>query len=131
MTAARAAVQNLLDANLDLTLLGFDAVMAGNSVDSPPQNRFIVVRWEETVSAFQRRGTSRCQVWFHDVDRDYGAIQDAMELVKIVLEEAVHVPGADGVTLTTCKWDEDSPDLFDDGYKTVTKYSVFTVCARR
>lgn len=131
MTEARAAVQSLLDSNADLNTLGFDSVWAGNSIDSPPQNRFIVLRWEEATASFGQRGRTRLTVWFHDTDRDYGGIQQAMQVVRDVLEGAVHVLGADGVTLTTAKWDEDSSDLFDDGYGTVTKWSGFTVVARR
>jgi hypothetical protein len=131
MTVARAAVQSLLEGSTTLAALGFTSIMAANSADAPPQQRFIVIRWEGTTAFVEKRGTSRLQIWFHDTDRDYTAIADAMEIAREALINAVHVTGADGVKITTVRWDEDSPDLFDDGYGTVTKWSAFTVAARR
>jgi hypothetical protein len=132
--AARAAVQGLLEASLapggELRDLGFEAAYAGNSVDTPAENAFIIVRWEETPQAFGRTGKQRLTIWLHSRDRDYADIDTGLEVVKNLLESAVHLPGADGWTLTQADWRGDSQDLYDDGYETITRNSAFDVVSR-
>ena len=126
---ARAAVQTLLETDVILLGIGLEAVYAANAIDTPPEQVFATVHWEEKTMAFEIRGPQTLVIWFHDHDRDYAKIDAMIARAITILEAAVHVPGVDG-TLTTAKWRGTSEDLFDDGYNTVTKNVSFSVISR-
>lgn len=132
--APRAAVQALLEEEIALggvlAVLGFTSVSASNSLDTPADEKFVVTRWEDQAVQFSRHGPQRLTVWFHTREQDYADIDKAMERVKDVLEDAIHVPGVDGWTLTTADWRGDSQDLIDDGFGTLTRNSGFDVVSR-
>ena len=131
---ARAAVQQLVA--LDPVLgngpggIGVENVYAANSVDTPPEQLFIIIKWEPTTVVFKTTGTDRISVWVHDKDRDYTRIGQALERLKTILTDAVHVSGEDGWVLTTAEWRGESPDLYDGGYETVTRFAEFDVVSR-
>lgn len=127
---ARAALQSLLEEDADLAGLGVGAVYPTNSVDTPPEDLFIVIRWDPTTAAFGTTGSSRVAIWVHDTQRDYGRITDCLLRIRDLLTDTVHRTGADGYTLTTAEWLGEGPDLFDGGYNTCTRYADFTVVSR-
>lgn len=128
--AARAALQTLLEEDTELTEIGVEAVYPTNSVDTPGEELFIVIRWDATQVAFKNKGTDRCSIWVHDKQRDYGRITSCLERLKNLLPEQVHLAGEDDWTLTTAEWLGEGPDLFDAGYNTVTRYADFNVVSR-
>lgn len=127
---ARGALQTLLETDAELTALGVQAVYPTNAVDTPPEDFFLIIRWDPTTMAFKSVGSGRVQIWAHDRSRDYGRITDALKRLKDLLPATVHRAGADGWTLTTAEWLGEGPDLFDGGYNTVTRYADFTVVSR-
>ncbi len=134
MTAPRAAIQKLLSEDEELQGLGFGAVYAANTLDNEAMNpleaKFLVVRWENTTPAFSTRGSTACNVWAHDRNPDYGDIAQALLRVRELILSAVHLEGEDGVTLTTSTWTGEGPDLKDDIYHTVVRWSGFNVVGR-
>lgn len=129
--AARSALYKLLADDAELAELGFDTVYTQNSVDTPAEQRFIVIRWEQPAErAFGTKAADRASVWFHDKDRDYGQIDLGIERLKELLANAVHFPGGDGWVLTQAHWNSDGPDLADDGFGTVVRWSNVTVISR-
>lgn len=127
---ARAALQTLLEEDAVLAGHGVAAVYPTNAVDTPQEDLFIVIRWDPTTVAFGTTSSSRVQIWVHDTQRDYGRINDCLRRLKDLIPGQVHLPGADGYTLTTADWNGEGPDLFDGGYNTVTRYADFTVVSR-
>lgn len=127
---ARAALQTLLETDQELTDLGVGAVYPTNALDTPPEELFIVVRWDPTTPAFKTTGADRVQIWVHDVQRDYGRIGACLQRLKELLPATVHFPGTDGYTISTVEWEGEGPDLFDGGYSTCTRYADFTVVSR-
>lgn len=132
--AARASVQSLLEAEVaegeSLHALGFTNVYASNSLDTPPEHQFIVVRWEDWSPQFYRHGPQRLTIWLHTKDLDYADIDKGLEIVKDLMGSAVHLPGSDGWTLTQADWRGDSQDLIDDGFGTLTRNSAFDAVSR-
>lgn len=128
--AARAAVYSLLDEDAELGTIGVQAVYASNSIDTPGEEFFLVIRWETPEVAFKNKGTDHCTVWAHDRQRDYGRIDQALERVKELLTSTVHRTGDDGWTMTCAEWRGDSPDLVDGGFNTLTRNSDFAIPAR-
>jgi hypothetical protein len=126
---ARAAVQTLLENDSILSGIGVGAVYAANSVDTPPEDLFMTVHWDEQAWAFKQHGAETLVIWVHDRQRDFGRIDAAIKRMITIFEDAVHVAGADG-TLTSARWTGTSRDLFDDGYNTVTKNVSFAAVSR-
>lgn len=126
----RAAVQSLLENDAELQTIGVETVYGSNSIDTPAEDLFIVISWSGDVPAFKNIGPDRCSVWAHDKNRDYGRIDKVLKRVQDLLTETIHRPGEDGVTMTLAEWNGDGPDLTDDGFGTVTRFSDFTVVSR-
>jgi hypothetical protein len=133
---SRAAVFSLLSTDTTLHTIGFPAaaVFASNAADDPPE-QFVVIRWEDMPSASlgghdRSFGPQIITVWFHDHDRTYEKVSAGIDRVKAILDAAIHVPGVDGWTITQCDWQGDSGDLWDDGYRTVTRNTSYRIVAR-
>lgn len=132
---ARAAVQSILEGDTGagpetLASLGFTLVVASNSVDTPPDDRFLIVKWLDTNQVFGDTGPKSFQIWAHDKDRDYTQIGLALKRVKDLLSAVTHVVGEDGWTLTQADWRGEGPDLYDGGYETCTRYADFQAATR-
>lgn len=128
---ARAAVYSLLSGDATLAGLGVGAVIPTNAVDTPTEECFLIVRWNDNTRVFGRRGSNLLAVWAHDKNRDYGRITAVLERVEDLLTGTVHRVGADGWIMTQADCNGQGPDLFDSGYETCTRYAEFTVVARR
>lgn len=128
--AARAALFSLLANDGELIGLGVEKVYAANAVDTPGEQCFLIVKWDETVKAYGRTGSNPVSVWAHDKDRDYGRIEAVLNRVENLLADTVHRDGEDGWTLTLATWLGQGPDLYDTGYETCTRYSDFQVASR-
>ena len=128
--AARAALHSLIATDPVLLTIGLEKVYATNSVDTPPEQFFIVVRWDNVTRAFKTKGSQRVSVWVHDKQRDYGRINKALKRLKELLPGTVHREGSDGWILTLAEWEGEGPDLVDGGFHTITRYADFTVVSR-
>ena len=128
--AARAALQSLLEGDQPLIDLGVTTVYPTNSVDTPPDSLFLIVRWDPTTRAFGSKGQDRVQIWAHDKSHDYGRVSACLARLRDLLPAAVQLPGADGWTFVTAEWRGEGPDLYDDGYQTVTRFADFTLVSR-
>ncbi len=116
---SRAAIIKLLKNTVDVPVFGT------NAIDSPKSSQFVIARFEEKEQAFADIGTRKLTVWFHDRQKTYDVIDSMLGLVKGAMVNAVHVPGSDGFTLTQVDWRGDSADLYDDGFRTVTRFSSY------
>lgn len=127
--AARAALYSLLETDPYLSSL-FPRVYAQNSVDTPPEQRFIVIRWEQGDRVFGNHLSERVSIWFHDKDFHYEAIQQGVDRLREISSEVIHREGADGNVLTCLDWISVGPDLADDGFHTRTKWVNLLVVSR-
>lgn len=128
--AARAAVHGLLEADEGLQTLGVGAVYAADTVDTPEEDCFLVIRWQPTTWVYKGKGTDSFTVWAHDREHDFGRINDVLLRVKEILDGRSHATGADGWTLTQADWRGEGPDLSDEGYGTRTRYADFRAVSR-
>lgn len=128
--AARAALHSLIATDPVLLTIGLEKVYATNSVDTPPEQFFIVIRWDNVTRAFKTKGSQRVSVWVHDKQRDYGRINKALKRLKELLPGTVHREGSDEWILTLAEWEGEGPDLVDGGFHTITRYADFTVVSR-
>lgn len=129
---SRAAVNVAIQNDSELLGLGlqFEQTYAANAIDTPIVKPFVVMRWEDTTRSFGDIGTQGLTVWVHDDLGDYTRIDAMLERVKEILTAMVHVSGTDGRIVTQIDWAGDSPDLWDDGFQTITRNSGFRVISR-
>lgn len=134
---ARAAVFGLLayDSILQSVYgINLNKVFPAQAVDTVPRKGpFLILRWEErTVERGRFGARDVLTVWAHiarERSTDFGQINGILERVEEIMLSAIHVSGTDG-TLVTVDFNGRSPDLNDEGYKTITRNSQFTVLSR-
>lgn len=139
--SARAALHALLEADLafedgdegypgSLASIGAEAVYPTNSVDTPAEDLFLIIRWDPTNRVFGTTGTDRFTIWVHDRQKDYGRITDCLTRLRDLIPAQVHLRGEDGWVLSTADWLGEGPDLYDGGYNTLTRYADFQGVSR-
>jgi hypothetical protein len=127
--SARAAVFGLLSAEF-----GADKVWPAHSIDTVPRTgSFLILRWEEQSVTFNQFGQSEVlTVWAHhprESSKDFAPLVAILNRTTEILTSALHVEGEDG-TLTQVDYNGMSPDLNDEGYKTITKNAAYKVLSR-
>ncbi|MBK8246298.1 MAG: hypothetical protein IPK85_02645 [Gemmatimonadetes bacterium] len=127
---------SLLAADGQLQALGlpYGNIWPAQALDTAPRNgRFLILRWEETTVARGRASQSEVlTIWAHcprEMSTDFAPLDAILNRVTEILTSATHVTGADGV-LTCVDYNGKSPDLNDEGYKTITKNAAYTVVSR-
>lgn len=129
---SRAAIYTALkaDAEIDYAAPGYGCYQ-NNSVDTPPEAQFLILRWLDTTPGpTKSRGPVTLQVWAHDHSGSYAVIDKMLARVRDILTAMTHVDGADGKTVTCVDWTGESQDLYDDGFRTITRNAAFTVVSR-
>lgn len=136
--SARAAVYSLLATDGELQSLGvaYGNIWPGQTLDTAPRNsRFLVLRWEEVSVVFRGDIVAEREVltiWAHcprEISTDFAPLDAILNRATEILASAVHVTGDDG-TITCVDYNGKSPDLNDEGYKTITKNAAYTVVSR-
>ncbi len=132
---SRVALVSLLGNDTELRVDGIttDSIHAFQSVDAPPasEETFIIVRWGISASSpFPSRGPVSVTLWVYDVPSSYIRIDRIIKRCREILENAVHVVGSDGWTLTTASWSGTSEDGYDDAFARLMKNVTFNVVSR-
>ena len=109
-------------------------VWSAQAIDVIPRKGYtIFLRWEESTR--QRGGFGDREVltvWVHtprETSGDYTGINEILDRVEEILLTAIHVQGVDGV-LTQVTYNGRSPELNDEGFKTITRNAAFLVGSR-
>lgn len=129
---SRAAVNTAIENSAVLAGLGLvaGATYAANALDATKERPFVVMRWENRPKSFGDRGVQGLTVWVHDQPGDYTRVDKMLAEIRSVLTSMVHVAGVDGMTVTQIDWTGDSADLWDDGFRTITRNAGFSVVSR-
>jgi hypothetical protein len=135
--SGRSAVFNLLSTDPILTsAYGIDRgrVWPAHAVDTVPRKGpFLILRWEE-----RERGRNMASditvltIWAHQAresSTDFATLDLILDRVEELLLGVEHLSGTDG-TITQIDHNGRSPDLNDEGYKTITRNSAFRVLSR-
>lgn len=129
----RAALREMLLNDEAIRALGFDhpeSILNAQGVDTPGFRPFIVIRWQNVIPAFGMVGQQSVAIWVHDEPGDYARIDDTIVRINYLCSNLVHQEGSDGSTISAMTWRGDSDDLFDDGYKTITRNTSFSAAGR-
>jgi hypothetical protein len=134
--SAREAFARLVYEDQAMNDLGFlqANVFTMNSVDTPKDlNQFIVIADSGSEKAFGTTGATVVTYWVHRSKRlgiDYGQIDLALIRLRELLVDVQHFGGSDGWVLSCASWVDQSGDLQDDGFSTITKFATFRAAVR-
>jgi hypothetical protein len=122
----RETVFSILTTDEELQALGITeaTVWSIEAADNPDRGKpFVVIAWS-TVPRPQHTAARRRDlvVWAHDEGGDYSRIDAILERVRQLLVGTVHQGG-----ITQVDWEGASGDLYDDGFRTITRNSGFRV----
>lgn len=133
---ARHAYARLVYEDATMQGLGFTQarVWASNAVTDPDRSGpFIVINSEGDEKVFGSTGRDTVSYWVHipiEKGRNYDIIDLAIEQIKMLMADVMHLVGDDGWSLTAGTWVDTSRDLVDDAFKTFTKYVTFRAATR-
>lgn len=123
-----------------MTLIGGSAkVFSAGSVNLPEATDmvppFIVIRALPSTEALAGAGSKVARlpywIWIHDEQGSFeNVIGAGLDRLRAVLPRDLPVVRPEG-TLIECRWEGDSGDQFDDGFKTATRYGSYRITARR
>lgn len=132
MVAARASIYQMIsdDPVMHGFGIGTDTVYASGAVDNPQAKPFVIIRFGVKSVEFGKVGSQNVDIWVHDIAGDYSRIDKILNRIQELMIDAVHVVGLDGVTLTSARYISTSDDLWDDGYRTITRFSTFETASR-
>ena len=116
--------QVLKNNNTFKALVPEENILAGGSLETTPTVKpFVIIRMLPRVPALAEDAahTARGEVWAHDEPGSYLLIDQVLAAAVAAL---VGPTGgtAGGIMV---EWEGDGTDLFDDGYKTITRASSF------
>lgn len=97
-------------------------------VDTPQSRPFLQLRWGRNEVGLSKTEVGRrtVTIWVHDSPGDYGKID------AIILRLRELLPTLEGQRdslsfLIAAEWSGDSEDLSDDGHRTITRNTSFTL----
>ncbi len=126
----RALVRSLLisDTGLSAAISADRWIQRGAVLETPPRP-FAVIGYAGTFKSPTPIGKYRLEVWIHDERGDYTFIDTTLKRVKFVMKNSVGIRSSTA-EITQVDWISDSPDLYDDGYRTGTRSAAFDVVGK-
>jgi hypothetical protein len=119
----RETIYAALTTDDELRSYGIDVNSVWNieSVDNPDRQKpFVVTAWADERGVYGRPG--RRDLLAHDDGGDYSLIDRVLERIRILLVGMIHQGG-----VTVVEYTGASPDLYDDGFRTITRNYGFRV----
>jgi hypothetical protein len=135
MIGLREVVFNLIKTDPAIIALGYGpgSLFGNSSPDSPTTPRFATIVWGEEIRALgSRRAGDRLAkersvaLWAYDRDRDYGAINKAIERWCVLMDTLPTMNTGAG-SVIGADWVGNSPETYDDGYQRIVRYSTYTI----
>jgi hypothetical protein len=103
------------------------------SLDIAPERVFGTYRLRGSTQSVTSRSPSRevgLEVWVHDDPGSYLRIDDILKELERILDGVVHVSAAAGESISQTKFESRSPDLNDDGLRTICKMTSYTLIGK-
>lgn len=103
------------------------------SVDEQPVKPFGIYRMSGDVPGITARGKSRIvnlEIWVHDTPGSYLRIDATLRALEEKFDGVAHRSAALGENIAEARWLSRSPDLNDDGFKTICKMTSYQLIGR-
>lgn len=105
-----------------------ESIFAAGAIreDSLPSRPFAVIHLGVFNPGMAHVKDGSCTIWIHDDGGDYDRIDQALQAIYGRLHGAEHVSEQGGsAELIRAEWTATSGDLFDPGFRTITKNSSY------
>jgi hypothetical protein len=129
----RSLFRSLILANTDLT----DKIPEDNwktsgslTEDNLPERPFAVIRFGVATRGMATIKRGSATIWVHDVLGTYTNIDSILDLLHGTLDGVEQVSDEAGNELISCEWDSTSGDLYDPGFRTITKNMTFNLIGK-
>lgn len=103
------------------------ALDGSRTIAAPNNKLFVIIRWETTPPGIA--AVTTFSVWVHqpmELGDSFNNIDSALQRIREILKNAVHVQGTDGKKLTQANFQGYGGEQHDGGYNTITRYAAFT-----
>lgn len=97
--------------------------------DGPSGDHFLVLRWGTTTKGIGAVNQVRLALWVYNRQPDYGPIADALLLLRPRLAAMSGIVMAPGESVLDVRFEGDSDDLYDDGYRAYTRWCSHLITA--
>lgn len=127
----RNAVLAALVATPGLAALGYteDVILPNFTPDAPQGDCFLVLRWGVTNPGLAQINQVRLAIWAYNRQPDYGPITDALKLAAPSLRNLAGIVMAPGQSVLAVRFEGESDDLYDDGYRAYTRWCSHLITA--
>lgn len=126
----RELVRNLMIS--DASLVGYipaERWLEGGSVVDTPDRPFAIMRLSGTFRGLGPIQKGRVEFRVHDERGNFETIDAVIRRIKAVMEPAEQVQ-THGAELIRAEWLSDSPDLYDDGFRTNMRSTGFDLTGK-
>lgn len=128
----RTIVRTAITGDAALQALGVtpEATLAGD-VDTPQGRPFLNLKWGSNLPSFKEQVTvqTTLTIWVHDEPADYARIDRILARLHVLLPSLAGVVSGDS-EVQVIEWQQDGPDLQDDGHRTIVKVATFLVVGK-
>lgn len=110
-----------------------DRIYQFGSMTEPSGKPFAIYRLSgrmDRVTTKSAMGSNRVEVWIHDEPGSYSRIERLLSAVEDKFLAVTHRVVGDQ-SISQIGYDSRSPDLYDEGFKSICKMSSFTIVGKR
>lgn len=123
----RALIMQAIVADATLNGLGItDQSSFAVDVDTPQSRPFLQLRWGRNNVGMDVVTRRDLTIWVHDEPGDYGRIDSIITQLRTLLPSLEGSINA-GSRLLVAEWTGDSEDLADDGHRTITRTTSYSL----
>lgn len=98
--------------------------------DNAPDRPFAVIRYGVVSVGMAHIKRGQVTFWIHDELGTYATINNVLDLLYARLHGQEHVADADGNEIIEMKWNSASGDLYDPGFRTLTRNTTFDIVGK-
>lgn len=99
------------------------------SPDGVPDPLFMVIRWGVTARGIGAVNRVSLGCWVYNREPDYGPIADAIKEIRQILPPLAGMRMTSSEAIVDVRYEGDSDDLYDDGYRAYTRWTSHTITA--
>jgi hypothetical protein len=123
----RILVFQAITGDSEMQSMGIGGVNSfAGDVDTPEYRPFLQLRWGRNDVGLDVVTRRTVNIWVHDEGGDYGRIDSIILRLRALLPTLEGQDNGSG-HLMAVEWTGDSEDLADDGHKTITRYTSFSL----
>lgn len=129
--STRTIFRDLMTVDETLQQIGLveDNIVSSGSLsgDNRPPSPFAVIRWGVENPGMGEMTRRLVTIWVHDEPGTYDTIDRILKRLKAILDGVANITDGQGNWLSLVTWQSDSGDLYDPGYRTITKNSTYEI----